>query len=56
MIVQEMLCDINKYFHNDNNIYATQQLIGHKDLFREVIVKEWAIINQNRTNFHSHDE
>ena len=38
-----MLGDINKYFHNDNNPYANQQLIGFKDLFKGVIAKEWIV-------------
>ena len=40
MKVQEMLWVINKHFNNDNNFYANQQLIVHKDLFQGVIVKE----------------
>ena len=46
MIMQEMLCDTNKHFNNDNNFHANQQLIGCEDLFRRVAVKEWAMVNQ----------
>ena len=35
-----MLQDMSKYFNNDNNVYANQQLIGYRELFRGVIVKE----------------
>ena len=38
-IVQEMIKDINKHFNNNANYCANQQLIGHRDLFRGVIVK-----------------
>ena len=34
-----MLVEVNKYFDNDNNPYDNQQLIGCKDLFKEVMVK-----------------
>ena len=37
-IVQEILCDFNKYFNN-NNACTNQQFIECEDLFRELIVK-----------------
>ena len=50
-----MLCDINKYFNNDDNACTNKQLIGCKDLFRVVILKEWVVSNQKRIYFKSHD-
>ena len=49
-----MLSDFSKYVNKDNNTYKNQQVIGHKDLFRGVIVIEQVILNQNWINFNSH--
>ena len=51
-----MLCDMRKYFNNDNDFCTNQQLIGHQDLFLGVTVKQWAMVNQNRINLHLHDK
>ena len=51
--MQEMLNDINKYFNNDNDYYTNQQLIGHIDMFRGVVVKEWVVGNDDNINFHA---
>ena len=40
VIVQETLKEINKYFDNNDDYCTNQQLIGHRNLFRGVIVKE----------------
>ena len=48
-----MLKDINKYFNNDDYYYTNQQLIGHRGLFRGVIVKEWVMGNHNNINSHA---
>ena len=47
-IVIELMQDTNKCFNNDNNAYDNQQLIGCRDLFRGVIVKEWVVSNQKQ--------
>ena len=39
-IVKEMLNNVNKHFDNNNNYCTNQKFIGHRDLFRGVIVKE----------------
>ena len=51
-----MLYEINKHFNNNNNVHTNKYLIGHKDLFRGVIVKEWVVSNQNRIHFKSHNK
>ena len=51
-----MLNDVSKYFNKNNNHYTNQQLIGCKDLFRGLIVKECAIENQSRIIFHQHNK
>ena len=56
VIVQEMLNDVNKYFNNNDDYYTNQQLIGHRELFRGVVVKEWVIENQNNINFHAYNK
>ena len=48
-----MLKDIDKYFNNNDDYYINQQLIGCRDLFRGVIVKEWVMGNYNYINFHA---
>ena len=55
-IVQEMLNDINKYFNNNEDYYTNQQMIGYRDLFRGVVVKEWVIENQNNINFYAYNK
>ena len=51
-----MLFDINKNFNNDDNPWTNQQIIGHKDLFRGVIVKECAVPNQKPIESKSCDK
>ena len=51
-----MVNDVNKYFDNNNYYYTNKQLIGHINLFRVVIVKEWAIGNHNKINCHVHNK
>ena len=46
-----MFGDIKKHFNHDNNPYTNKQLIGCKDLFGGVIVKEWVVSNQKRIDF-----
>ena len=46
-MVKEMVNDVNKFFDNSNDYYTNQQLIWCRDLFRVVIVKEWAMGNHN---------
>ena len=48
-----MLNDISKYSNNGDDYYTNQQLIGHKDIFRGVVVKEWVMGNDNNINFHT---
>ena len=55
-IVKEMLNDMKSHFNNDDDYHANQQLIGHKDLFRGVIVKHWAIDDHSGVNFHPHNK
>ena len=38
--VKDMVKDVDKYFDNNNDHCTNHQLIGYRDLFREVIVKE----------------
>ena len=56
VIVKEMLNDVNKYFNNNDDYHTNQQLIGHRELFRGVIVKEWVIENLNNMHFHTCDK
>ena len=51
MIMQDILNDVKKYFNKTNNYCSNQQLIGCKDLFRGVMVKEWVMGNQGRIDF-----
>ena len=51
-----MLKDVNKYFNNEDDCHTNQQLIGYKDLFRCVIVKDWVIDNCNSANFYPHNK
>ena len=56
MIVQEILNDEKKNFNKTNNHNSNQQLVGHNDLFRGVIVKQWLMGNQVRIIFFRHNE
>ena len=56
LIVKEMLKDTNKNFNNEDGHCTNQQLIGHKHMFRGVIVKDWVIDNSNSVNFHPRDK
>ena len=51
VLFYEFLREINKNFNNDNHTYANKQLIGHINLFRGVIVKEWVVSNQKQIDF-----
>ena len=51
-----MLNDINKYFNDNEDYYTNQQMIGHRDLFRGVVVKEWVMKNHNNINFHAYNK
>ena len=51
-----VLHEINNYFNNDNNACTNQNLIGHRDLFRRVIAKEWVVSNQKHIDFRSYDK
>ena len=44
-----------KYFNDDDNYYANQQIIGYKDVFRGVIVKEWVVGNEYGVNLHNYN-
>ena len=55
-IVQEMLKDINECFNNCNDHHTNQQLIGHRDMFRGVVVKEWVIGKNINIIFHAHNK
>ena len=55
-MVQGMLCDMNNHFNSDKNFHANQQLIGHKDLFAGVTLKEQVISNQKRIAFKQCDK
>ena len=52
-IVQEMLKDINKYFNNDDDCHTSQKLIGRRDVFRGIVLKEWVMGNNNNMNLHA---
>ena len=56
MIVKEILKDTNKYSSNEDDCCTNKQLIGHKDIIRGVIVKDWIMHNINSVNFHPHDK
>ena len=47
---------MNKFFNNRNDYFINQQLIGHIDLFRGVIVKELVMGNHNISKFYAHDK
>ena len=48
-----MVNDMNKFFNNSNDYCTNHQLIGHRDLFRGVTVKEWVMGNHNVSKFHA---
>ena len=56
IIIHEILNDVKKNFNKTSNHYSNQQLTGHKDLIRGVIVKKWIMRNQGRINFHQHNK
>ena len=51
-----MLRDIIKYFNYDDNYYANQQIIGYKDMFMGVIIKEWVAGNEHGVIFHNYNK
>ena len=51
-----MLKDTNKYFDKEDDYYTNQRLIGCKNVFRGVIVKDWVMCNNNRVKFHPHNK
>ena len=51
-----MLGNASKYFNNGSVPCTNRQLIGFKDLFRVVIVKECAASNQKRVDLKLHDK
>ena len=55
-IVEEMLRCAIKCFNDDENYHTNQQMIGHKDMFRGVVVKEWIVGNECGVNFHNYNE
>ena len=52
-MVNEILQEMNKYFNNDTIFDANQQLIGHRDLFRGVVVKELVVSNKKNIDLRS---
>ena len=40
-ITEEMEKDMNKYFNNESNLHASQQIQGMREVFRGVVVNEW---------------
>ena len=51
-----MLKDANKCLNNEYYYHTNHQLIGYKDIFGGVIVKDWVMINSNSVNFHPCDK
>ena len=52
-IVEEMMKEMIKNFNDDEDCYTNQKIIGHKDMFRGVIVKEWIVGNEDCVDFHT---
>ena len=38
-----MIKDIKKYFKNEINFYANQEMLSYKEIFRGVVIKEWVV-------------
>ena len=51
-----MANDVNKFFNNSDDYHTNKKLIGCRDLFRGVTVKEWAIGNHNISKLHVHNK
>ena len=54
-IIDEIGKDVEKYFNNEGNLHTNQQVLGMRDFFRGLAVKEWIetpneIINCSQCN------
>ena len=48
--------DIEKRFKNRGNTRANQKLLGMREGFRGVVVKEWVAMPNERTEFPQHNK
>ena len=48
--------DIIKNFNDDEDWFTNQQMIGFKDMFRGLIVKQWIAGNEHCVNFHIYNK
>ena len=51
-----MANDTNNFFNNINDYCTNQQLIGCRDLFRGIAVKEWVMGNHNISKLYAHNK
>ena len=43
--------DIGKYFNNEENFWTNQQVLGKREVFRGIIVKDWVAITVESVDF-----
>ena len=49
-------CFGHTLFNDDDDFFTNQQTIGHKNMFRGVMVKEWIVGNEHCVNFHNYNK
>ena len=52
---EEIQNDIEKYFNNERNLCAKQQVLGITETFVGVVVKEWVSMIHKNINYSQHN-
>ena len=54
--MRQMENAIEKYFNNEENFWTNQQVLGMREVFRGIMVKDWASTPVESTDFTQHNK
>ena len=55
-IIKEMIHDERKHFHNETVYCTNQEVLGCRETFRGIVLKEWVVQFNIRINVDEHNK